>query len=63
MNNIPTMAIARPIRVLGMVTLALLAFLIYNLHTGPTSLKQPGKKVTTEVERDPNLDRMWTVIP
>lgn len=50
------MAIARPIRMLAFLVLALCTFLIYQV-TGPQRAPLgPGDKMSG-VERDPNLDR------
>jgi hypothetical protein len=51
------MAIARPIRMLAFLVLALITFLIYQVTAPRGPPLGPGDKMSG-VQRDPNLDRM-----
>lgn len=59
------MAIARPVRVLGALSIVLVIFLLYTVLKTPTKLTPIGDQTTTKVgdtiddmQRDPLLDRM-----
>lgn len=53
------MAIAKPIRVLAILTMGLFVFLLYQIAQNPRVVKAPkGSEPITELIRDPNLDRM-----
>jgi mannosyltransferase len=51
------MAIARPIRVLGLLAVGLWVFFLYQVWGPPKYPKGPGDTLEN-MERDPNLDRM-----
>jgi hypothetical protein len=51
------MAIARPIRVLGLVAIGLWIFFIYQVF-GPTKYPKGPGDTLENMDRDPNLDRM-----
>lgn len=50
------MAIARPIRVLGLVAVGLWIFFLYQIFGGERIELGPGDKLD-QMERDPQLDR------
>lgn len=53
------MAIAKPIRLLALLTMALFVGLLYQIMQNPRVVKAPkGSEPITEMIRDPNLDRM-----
>jgi len=53
------MAIARPIRVLGLIALALWVYFIYQIFVPAKVVKKgPGDMAFDNMDRDPNLDRM-----
>lgn len=49
-----TMAVARPIRMLGAACILLCLFLLFQLNQGPTSL---GSRLLNGMKKDPLLDR------
>lgn len=51
------MAIARPIRVLGLVAIGLWVFFLYQVF-GPAKIPKGPGDTLENMERDPNLDRM-----
>lgn len=51
------MAIARPIRVLGLVAIGLWVFFLYQVF-GPAKVPRGPGDTLENMERDPNLDRM-----
>ena len=59
------MAIARPVRVLGALSIVLVIFLLYTVLKTPTKLTPIGDQTATkggdridDMQRDPLLDRM-----
>lgn len=58
------MAIARPVRVLGALSIVLVIFLLYTVLKTPTKLTPIGDETTKvggtidDMQRDPLLDRM-----
>lgn len=55
------MALARPLRFLGVLTVALFFFLVYLFLKPPPVLEKPGGQngeIIESMERDPLLDRM-----
>jgi hypothetical protein len=51
------MAIARPIRVLGLIAIGLWIFFLYQVF-GPTKYPKGPGDTLKNMDRDPNLDRM-----
>jgi mannosyltransferase len=51
------MAIARPVRALGLAAIVMWCFFIWQLFKPTASPAGPGKTGLSSSERDPNLDR------
>jgi mannosyltransferase len=54
------MAVAKPVRVLAALSLALFFFLVFSLLRSPPTLHTPGSQdgeIISKMERDPLLDR------
>lgn len=56
------MAIARPIRVLGLAAIGLWVFFLYQVF-GPTKYPKGPGDTLENMERDPNLDRKLGAVP
>jgi hypothetical protein len=57
------MAVARPVRLLGALSIALFFFLVFALFRSPPTLHTPGGQngeTISNMERDPLLDRMFS---
>lgn len=54
-----TMAIARPVRALGLAAILMWCFFLYQIFKPGTSISQSSDIVSDE--RDPNLDRKFTI--
>lgn len=54
------MAVARPIRVLGLLAMGLWVFFVYQVF-GPERIPRGPGDTLANPERDPNLDRMRRV--
>ena len=55
------MAVAKPVRVLGALSIALFFFLVFTLIRQPPTIRTPGSQngeIISKMERDPLLDRM-----
>ena len=54
------MAIARPVRALGLAAIVMWCFFLYTILKPSPGLQGPGGSVRGGYERDPNLDRTPT---
>lgn len=57
------MAIARPVRALGLAAVLMWCFFLYTILKPSPGLHGPGGSVRGGYERDPNLDRMLNPQP
>jgi mannosyltransferase len=55
------MAIAKPIRVLGLTAIGLWIFFLYQIF-GPAKIPKGPGDTLENMDRDPNLDRMRVVL-